>query len=439
MNAVAPLDEAGDRPTSSGFTLILLATFIVGVAGYVITWLVPATIGVGPYAVFAVFWSFTFLIAAALSGIQQEITRATRPLSAAAPESVIGSPARKNVAGLFALVAFFVVLTLMLVTAPLWAQAVFPTSGWSLAIPLAVGAACYVPLAVLAGSLYGVQNWKALLGIMLIEGVLRLVLIGIVLIFGSSSVALAWAVIIPFPVAVASVWLVSRKSVVGRAILDVALPGLTWNVARTIVAAASMGLLVSGFPLVLSLSSPNVPAAELGLVILAATLTRAPLIVVGMALQSYLIVFFRSRQQQFWRSLLLLEGFVLVLGGVLSLLGYLVGPAVFSFLFPNSAVPGGWVIAVFVASSAVVGALCISAPAVLSRNAHGVFTAGWVTAAVVTVLCLLVPLDFMTRTVLALLLGPAAGIVVHGVYLVLAGLSHRSTTVNNNRTRTGHQ
>lgn len=428
MNGTEPVSTTGERPAASGFTLILVATAIVGVAGYVITWLVPRTIGVGPYAVFAVFWSFTFLIAAALSGIQQEVTRATRPRTASLSASAVSTgaiPVRTNAAGLFALVAFFVVLALMLGTAPLWVQAVFPTGGWALVLPLAVGAACYVPLAVLAGSLYGVQNWKAVFGIMLIEGVLRLILIGVVLLMGSSSVALAWAVAIPFPVAVVSIWVYARKSVIAQAVLDVTLPGLVWNITRTIVAAASMGMLVSGFPLVLSLSSPNVPAAELGLVILAATLTRAPLIVVGMALQSYLIVFFRSRQQQFWRSLLLLEGFVLVLGGVLSLLGYLLGPPVFAFLFPESTVPAGWAIAVFVASSAVVGALCISAPAVLSRNAHGVFTAGWVTAAVVTILCLVLPLDFITRTVLALLVGPAAGIVVHGTYLVLAGLRHR--------------
>ena len=69
-------DEEVDQK-SSGFILIVAATGIVGIAGYVITWLVPAVIGVAPYAVFAVFWSFIFLVAAALSGIQQEVTRAT--------------------------------------------------------------------------------------------------------------------------------------------------------------------------------------------------------------------------------------------------------------------------------------------------------------------------------------------------------------------------
>jgi len=413
VSATGPEDEVTERTTPSGFALIILATAIVGIAGYVITWLVPRSIGVGPYAVFAVFWSFTFLVAAALSGIQQEVTRATHPPSRSVER-------HRNRAGAFALAAFAVVLSLMLGSAPLWEAFVFPVDGWALVVPLSIGAASYVPLAVLAGSLYGVGRWKALFGLIVTEGVLRLVLIGIALAVDPSAVALAWAVAIPFPVAVAVVWPFARSALVGKTELDVALGRLTWNVVRTTVAAASMGLMVSGFPLVLSLSSPSVSAGELGLVILAATLTRAPLIVVGMALQSYLIVFFRSRGSRFWRSLLALEGFVLLVGGLLATLAYLIGPPVFEFLFPAQSVPEGWVLAAFVASSAVVGALCVSAPAVLSRNAHGVFTAGWVAAAIATVACLVLPLEFMTKTMLALLVGPAVGIVLHGVYLAVS-------------------
>lgn len=398
---------------SSGFTLILAATAIVGVAGYVITWLVPAQIGVGPYAVFAVFWSFIFLVAAALSGIQQEITRATRRREPA-------DAGYKNRAGLFAAIAFLAVLVLVLGSAPLWAEVVFPVEGWALVFPLAVGAASYVPLAVLAGSLYGVGQWKALFALMCVEGVLRLVLIGIALAFLPGPIPLAWAVAIPFPVAVLAVWPFARSSIVGTTRLDVALPRLTWNVVRTIIAAASMGLMVSGYPLVLSLTSAAVPADDLGLIILAATLTRAPLIVVGMALQSFLIVFFRSRVARFWRTLVQLEALVLGAGAVLAVLGYLLGPWVFGFLFPGQAVPEAWVIATLVASSALVGALCVSAPAVLSRNAHTAFTAGWVVAALTTVICLLLPLDFLERTMLSLLVGPAAGVLLHGVYLAVA-------------------
>lgn len=410
-----------DQPTvapaspgaGNGFILIVAATGLVGIAGYLITVWVPNLIGFGPYATFAVFWAFTFLVAAALTGIQQEITRGTQ---AREP----GDTTRAGQAGKFALLAAIAVLVVVLGTAPLWQAAVFPVHGWSLVIPLAVGAAAYVPLAVLAGSLYGVGHWKALFALISIEGLLRLVLVILAAYLQPDAAVFAWAIALPFPVAVLVVWPFARARVVGKTRLDVSLPQLTWNVSRTIVAATAMGLMISGFPLILQLTSPGQPEGLMGLVIATATLTRAPLIVVGMALQSFLIVFFRARAAHFWRTLLMLEAAVLAIGVVLAVAGYLLGPAVFAFAFPQEPeVPANWLIATFVLSSALVGALCVSAPAVLSRNAHAAFSAGWIAAAVTTVVCLLLPLGFVEKTVLALLVGPIVGVLVHAVYLAL--------------------
>lgn len=398
--------------TGNGFILIVAATGLVGIAGYLITVWVPNLIGFGPYATFAVFWAFTFLVAAALTGIQQEITRGTQ---AREP----GDHTRAGQAGKFALLAAIAVLVAVLGTAPLWQAAVFPEHGWALVIPLAVGAASYVPLAVLAGSLYGVGHWKALFALISIEGLLRLVMVILAAYLQPEAAVFAWAIAIPFPVAVLLVWPFARARIVGKTRLDVSLPQLTWNVSRTIVAATAMGLMISGFPLILQLTSPGQPEGLMGLVIATATLTRAPLIVVGMALQSFLIVFFRARAAHFWRTLLMLEAAVIAIGVVLAVAGYLLGPAVFAFAFPREEVPADWLIATFVLSSALVGALCISAPAVLSRNAHSAFSAGWIVAAVTTVVCLLLPLGFIEKTMLALLVGPVMGVLVHAVYLAV--------------------
>jgi O-antigen/teichoic acid export membrane protein len=407
-----PVIAPASAEQGSGFTLIVAATAIVGIAGYAITAWVPNVIGVGPYAVFAVFWAFIFLVAAALTGIQQEITRGTQARRA-------GDHSRAGQAAKFAAVASLIVLAVVLGTAPLWQAAVFPDHGWALVLPLAVGAASYVPLAVLAGSLYGVGHWRALFALITIEGLLRLALVGTVAMVYPDMVALAWAVAVPFPVAVIAVWPFARARIVGKTRLDVSLPQLTWNVGRTIVAAAAMGLMISGFPLVLQLTSPGVRADDLGLIVLAATLTRAPLIVVGMALQSFLIVFFRARAAHFWRALVMLEGAVIALGVLLAGLGYLLGPFVFAFVFPKAPTVEGWLIATLVLSSALVGALCVSAPAVLSRNAHGAFSAGWIIAAITTVACLLLPIGFIEKTMLALLVGPTAGVLFHAIYLAV--------------------
>ena len=62
-----------------GIVLVGTATGLAGVAAYVITWLVPRSIGFADYSIFAAFWAFVFLVVAALSGIQQEVTRGTHP------------------------------------------------------------------------------------------------------------------------------------------------------------------------------------------------------------------------------------------------------------------------------------------------------------------------------------------------------------------------
>ncbi|TXN28231.1 hypothetical protein [Lacisediminihabitans profunda] len=404
---------------TSGFTTIVIATAIAGVAAYAVTLLVPNAIGLADYAVFAIFWSTIYLVVGALFGIQQEIARGTHPLPAAAvPHS--------NKARSFALSAAVMVFVVVVGSAPLWVTAIFPAEGWSLVWPLAVGTSSYVLVAVLCGSLYGVSAWRPLAMMMIADAVLRLAAIGAVLLFTTNVTALAWAVAAPFPLTMIALWPYVRSFVVGKSTLDVPFGTLFWNVARTIVAAASTGLMVSGFALLLGLTSPAEPRALIGTYILAITLTRAPLIVVAMSLQSYFVVTFRNSEQRFWRIFFGVQAVIVASGVVLAAAGWLIGPAVFHFLFPRVAVEG-WFIAALVGSSALVAALCISAAAVLSRSRHFVYSAGWVIAAVVTLGVLLLPIEFTLRTVLTLLCAPLAGLAVHCAYLV--GSARGSRTV----------
>jgi O-antigen/teichoic acid export membrane protein len=402
----------------SGFSVILTATMISGIASYVITWLVPRQIGLADYAVFAVFWSSIYLVVGALFGIQQEVTRGTHPADPTLPPN----PSR---ARNFGIATGIVVFALVTGSAAAWVRQVFPIDGWSLVWPLAVGAASFVMVAVLGGSLYGVAEWRPLALMMVTDSVMRLVAISIVLLFTTNVVALAWAIAAPFPLTLILLWPFVRRSIIGRSQLDVGYRTLTWNVIRTIVAAASTGVMVSGFPLLLGVTSRSEPQEIVGLFVLTITLTRAPLIVVAMSLQSYFIVSFRDNAEHFWRQFLRIQALIFGAGFVLAPAGWLLGPEVFAFLFPGALRPERAFIAVLVLSSALVGALCVSAPAVLARSQHFVYSAGWVVAAAVTVIALLLPLDFTTRTLLALLSGPIAGLIIHSVYLVVAGRRER--------------
>ena len=76
-----------------------------------------------------------------------------------------------------------------------------------------------------------------------------------------------------------------------------------------------------------------------GLFILSITLTRAPLIVVALSLQSYLVVTFKSPDSA--SPLRRLIALMLLAAVALSVAGWLLGPIVFGFLFPGQLVPEG--------------------------------------------------------------------------------------------------
>jgi hypothetical protein len=158
---------------------------------------------------------------------------------------------------------------------------------------------------------------------------------------------------------------------------------LGWNAARAVVASISTAVLVSGFPLLLGVTSRGEPAALIGELIFAITLTRAPLIVSVMSLQSYFVVRFRDSGKHWVR---LFSRVLLIVGGAAVIL----------------AVLGAW----------------IGRPVIEWISGHPTpFTAGWLAAAAATIAVMAIPLEVLLRVSLALLVGPVVGIVVHLVSL----------------------
>ena len=390
----------------SGFRLVILATAIAGAAAYLVTWVVPRLIGGEEYKVFAVFWASMYLVVTALSGIQQEITRGTRP-------AVMGERGHDGTSRVFGLVSAAIAFVAVVLTAPFWVDRVFPELGWSLVFPLAVGVASYVLVATVSGVLYGIAQWRPLAYLVASEALLRVAVVSIVAIFTPDLVALAWAASLPFLATLLLLWPYIGKSVVRASLFDVGYRELAWNVSRTLLASTATGLLVSGLPLLLSLSSPNEPPQLLASLFLTITLTRAPLIVTLMSIQGFLIVRFRDQHQSVGRDLRRYVAGIMGAGSLLAAAGWSAGPTIFGWLFPGEPVLEGWFFAVLVLSSALVGALCVTAPAVLARGLHSVYSLGWVSSAIATVIVLILPLDLLARTCIALLVGPTVGILIH--------------------------
>lgn len=391
------------RARSNGPLVILLGTAIGGGSGYVLTILAGARLGAEGYAPFAIFWSSLYLVIAALTGLQQEISRAAHPR-----KSAVSRPVARN----FALAGAITMAVVTLATAPLWQSVVFPSNGWSLVLPLAFGFASYVVTAVTAGVLYGISLWPLIGGMIAADGILRLVLTGGALLVTDDIAVLAWAVVLPFLLAPLALWVFLRSRLVGRFELDVGYRSLTGNMLRTLPGSLATGVLISGFPALLGATSQHVPAAELAALAFSINLARAPLVIVVLSLQSYFLVTFqRSASPLRTMALLLLA----TAGGavVLAAAAAWLGPAILGAVFGPDFVVDGVVLGSVVGSGGLVGMLCITGAAVLAGSRHILYSTGWVVAAATSVVLLLAPLEFSLRAVLALVVGPAVGLLAH--------------------------
>lgn len=392
---------------SNAAVLILVATAIGGGSGYLLTILAGVRLGPSGYVGFAVFWSSLYLVIATLTGVQQEVSRAARRRSI---------PGGSAVARNFGVTAAFVVAASAVASAPIWSPYVFPNDGWVLVAPLAFGIASYVLTAVLAGVLYGLRLWTIIAAMIALDGILRLTLTAAALAFTSDMAILSWAVALPFFMTPAILWIWIRNRLVGRFELDVEYRELAGNVARTLPGSAATGILISGFPVLLGATSPGVPPATLAAFVFAINLARAPLVIVVLSLQSYLVVTFR-RAPEAKRSLLVLLSGTAITAGVLGLAAWWLGSPILEMNFGPGLAANGAVLGAVVASGGVVGMLCITGSAVIASARHLLYSAGWVVAAVSVFVVLALPVEFQTRAVIALFVGPSLGLVVHIVGL----------------------
>ncbi|WP_448809358.1 lipopolysaccharide biosynthesis protein [Agromyces bauzanensis] len=403
------------RSTRAVATLAV-ATLVAGVIGYIVLWLVAAVIGPAAYAQFAVFWATLYLIIGGLNGIQQEVTRATHPLEAHEQSRGSSTPVR------FAIAAALAVGVICVATGPLWAPDVFPgTSTWDHVPQLALGAVGYTIVGVIAGTLYGIRQWVALAWMVGLDAALRLALVSIAIAAGGGTAMIEWSVVIPFPLTPLVLAFFLHRIAARRSRLDVGIGQLSWNVVRTLAASVSTALLISGFPLLASASAgPSISQAELGAFLLAVTLTRAPIAVPLMSMQSYLVVQFRTRSGRLGR---LVVGFIGIVAGaavVLALFAWAIGAPVFAWLFGAEYQVEPIVLGALVLSSFGIGALCISGPAVLARGMHAAYSGGWIVAAAATLGIMLLPFELVPRALAALLLGPLTGLLVHVAGLAVA-------------------
>ncbi len=397
--------ESISNSLTKGAPAILAATFVAGLVGYLLTALVFREVGSVQYVWFAAYWSALHLVVGSLSGVEQEFARATKKTSISTSKTK--SPSRIFAIG-FAVIVMFIAIT----TSGIWAVPVLGDQGPLLVLPFAVGAAAFVFVATIGGTLYGLSRWNLLALMIALDGIIRVSLLLIALLITDDLVVLAWCVSIAFPLTVIVLWPLLQKAISGQTEVDVSLGNLTWNVSRAVTASASSALLVTGFPILIVLASPGIDLVFIGQLILCLTLLRAPLIVVAMSMQSFLVVKFKDQTSSSLKFMTAINSGIVIVTAVMTWLAASFGTAALEILSDEKPLITGEILANISVSAGLFALMIVLATPILARGYHFVYSLGWLFSALATVLVMLGSGEFIDRVISAILLGPIVGLII---------------------------
>lgn len=430
-----------------------VAMVFAAASGYVVMVLAAAVLGTDGADRWLVFWSSFFAVAAVANGMLQETTRAVgeaqnqegqKTQEAQEPQEgqkgqktqaaqPVTAPAATTAArpnkpanplrtggitgiGLGALAAL---------TALWWAPSVAPENSWWAGILMAVGIASIFVQQTVAGLLSGTNRWNRYAALLGMDAALRLVIAGLLSLdyltvqmippagyqigFMIATVcgAISWVIVIAASR--------DRRSIV-HAEVDVTGRQLWRNSLAAMAATVATALMVTGFPALVDLSlsiSPTTTAVPIAALLYCVMLTRAPLLVPLTAFQSAVVMFFLRRREQPLGALRAPVAGLVGLGIVGAGLAWAIGPWLFGLFLDDDFILPGSVLAVLTAASVGTALLMLTGSAVLAHQRHRSYTLGWWAAAIAYILLLLVPLDLVTRSALALAVGPLAGVAWH--------------------------
>lgn len=388
---------------------VALATAFSAASGYVVLLLAARTLGAIRYDTFAVYWAAFFALTTVVNGIAFEVTRALRAQSDAPQPSGPAATWPAAVGGLIG-VALSV---LMAVSALWWAPLVAGSGGlWAIAL-LIVGALLSTLQAVMIGALSGTGSWTLYALLLGGDALVRLVVVVAVMAAGASQGGLYLATVSGSALWVIMLILSSRS----RWAFRLRIVSMPWQFLGrclgVMFASAAMAIMLVGFPILLKWAFPHEPAALLGTLILAVTLTRAPLLMPLTFFNTAILVYFVDRLSRGPHALTAPIGVLGLVTMVLALGAYLIGSPLLALMGDGFDLGAAALAALVIGAGATAG-LFITGPAVLARDRHTVYAIGWWISVVAAVGSLAVlPLDAVLRTATALVIGPVVGMLCH--------------------------
>ncbi|WP_136519422.1 hypothetical protein [Cellulomonas telluris] len=411
-------DPAGRPPVGAAPTIgradatgVAIASAIAAGSSTLIVAGAPRVLGdTAETTVFLTFWSALFVCFGLLSGISLETTRA---VTATTTHGAAGARRTASVGTVGACVGVLVG-ALVAAAAPLWGPAVFPRAALPFALLVALGVAGYAVHSVLVGALAGTQRWAVYSRLIAADSAVRLLLVAAVAVTtgsvvgagaGAVAAAFTWAALLLLSPA-------SRAAFSTRA--DVPLGAYLRRLGAASAATGASALLVVGFPTLLAVTTPTAEYALAAPLILALTLTRAPLMIPLNAYQGVAVAHVVRHRDRGLRALLPVARAVVAVGAVGAVAAWAVGPWLLALVgdSPDYRL-GGAVLAGLTLGATGLALLTLTGAVCQALARHGAFLGGWAVAVGVALVVLVLPLPLESRAVVALVVAPLVGIGVH--------------------------
>ena len=378
---------------------VLAASGASGVAGYAVLVLTARVLSPATNATFLVFWGALFAVFGVLVGVTTETTRAVFASAGSGGTRVL--PLALSVGGTIAL--------LVGLSGLLWAPLVLGDAWGGLLGAMVAGIVLFTSHAALTGSVAGSSAWRSYSLLVGSEAVSRLVLCAVVLVLGGQLLGLAWATALACGIGlVLVISSVHFRRLAGARVRD----SRGSLVRRMLVACSASGasaLLLVGYPVLLRVTTPSEVFAGAAPIVLAVSLSRAPLMVPLGIYQNVLVTRVIADGLRVLRPVLAGLGGLTVVG---SGLAWVAGPWLLRLVNPAYDVSGP-VFAALVLTAGLMAALTITGAATVALDHHHVYLAGWIAATVVSLLVLLSSAALETRVVTSLVAGPLVGAAVH--------------------------
>ena len=405
------MSEQGIRQgaiTRRGAAGVGLASVVSAVSGYVILVIAARSLGPEQNADFLVFWALMFGLFGVVGGLQQEATRSVR-------SGVMGTaPSEQPVRVLpVSLLVGIGAAAVVAVTSVVWASPVLGQGAGPVVIALCLAVPAFAGDSAVVGALAGQGSWRVYSAVVSSEAIARLIFVGLVALVGATTHAMEIA-----SAAAAAVWIVySIVTAAGRRAAR-ATGDSDWrhflaSSGHAMVAAASSAVLVVGFPVLLRVTSSDIEWVAAAPVLLAISLTRAPLMMPLNAYQGVAISHFTTEQHR-GRALLLRPAAAIVGVGVLGAAGaYVLGPSIMVAFFGPGYLVSGLLLVGLTLAATCLALLTLTGSAVLASGRHRAYAIGWFMGCVASVTLLMTHLSLASRSVLSLCVGPVVGIAIH--------------------------